>query len=162
MKIVEKLTGNFAPGRGGLKPKAFVIHVSEGSFEGTLNRCLDKISQISYHYLVRADGEIYKLVDPKNTAWHAGLVVKPTWQGLTVGQNPNLTTIGIAFAGWTIKGPTLAQILAMRELIVSLAVIHNIPIDKKTIIGHNEIRTDKLCPGPKMSVEMLGRLCLLS
>lgn len=159
MDIIEKLSPNFRVGREGFLPKAFVIHVTEGSFESALNWCLNKASQVSYHFLVDQSGEITQMVDTKNTAWHAGLAVKPTWQGFTSGRNPNLETIGIAFAGWAAIGPTLAQIMAIRELILEYSAIHRIALDRKNIIGHNEIRADKICPGPRFSLDAVSFLC---
>jgi len=147
MEIIKRQSPNFREGRENFKPKAIVIHVSDGSFSSSLDWCMRKESKVSYHFLVKEDGQIYELVDPKNTAWHAGLAVLPTWSGHTVGRNPNLETIGIAFAGFASKGPTYAQILAIRELLVELSHIHIIPLDREHVIGHNEIRTDKVCPG---------------
>lgn len=160
-EITEKKSPNFEVGRNGFAPKAFVIHVTEGNFAGALNWCLNPSSKVSYHFLIKEDGQIYKLVDTKNTAWHAGQAVKPTWQGHTIGRNPNLETIGIAFAGFAATGPSLAQILAIRELILEYSAIHRIPIDRKNIIGHNEIRADKICPGSKISLDGLAWLCRL-
>jgi N-acetyl-anhydromuramyl-L-alanine amidase AmpD len=160
-EIIEKKSPNFKTGRENFEPKAFVIHVSEGNFQGTLNWCLNPSTKVSYHFLVKEDGQIYKLVDTENTAWHAGLAVKPTWTGHTIGRNPNLETIGIAFAGFASEGPSLPQILAIRELILELSAVHRIPLDRKNIIGHNEIRADKICPGPKLSLDAVSFLCQL-
>ncbi len=159
--IIKKLSPNFREGREGFLPKAFVIHVIEGNFSGALSWCLDPKSEVSYHFIVKENGEIYQLVETENTAWHAGLAVKPTWQGHTIGRNPNLETIGIAFAGWATKGPSLAQILAIRDIILEQSAIHRIPLDRKNIVGHNEIRADKVCPGPNLSLDAVSFLCQL-
>jgi N-acetylmuramoyl-L-alanine amidase len=161
MQIVEKKSPNFREGREGFLPKAFVIHVTEGSFESALNWCLDPKSKVSYHFIVKEDGQIFQLVNTNNTAWHAGQAVKPTWQGLTSGRNPNLETIGIAFAGWAAKGPTLAQIWAIRNIILEYSAIHRISLDRNNIIGHNEIRADKVCPGAKANIDAILYLAQL-
>lgn len=162
MEIIKRHSPNFREGRENFKPKAFVIHVSEGKFESSLQWCLEKISRVSYHFLIKEDGQIYELVDPKNTAWHAGLAVKPTWQGHTIGRNPNLETIGIAFAGFADKGPTAVQIWAIRELLIELSHIHTLPIDRLHVIGHNEIRMDKVCPGPHANLDAIVYLAQLA
>ena len=154
-EIIEKLSANFKEGRGGFLPKAFVIHVTEGKFSSSTAWCLDPKSKVSYHFIIRENGEIWQLVETENTAWHAGLAVKPTWKGHTIGRNPNLETIGIAFAGFAAKGPTLAQILAIRKLILKYSAIHRIPLDRKNIIGHNEIRADKVCPGANANIDAI-------
>ena len=154
-EIIQKKSPNFREGRNGFAPKAFVIHVTEGNFTGALEWCLNPKSTVSYHFIVKDDGQIYQFVNTENTAWHAGIAVKPTWTGHTIGRNPNLETIGIAFAGWAAKGPTLAQIWAIRELILKFSAIHRIPLDRKNIIGHNEIRADKVCPGAKANIDAI-------
>jgi N-acetyl-anhydromuramyl-L-alanine amidase AmpD len=159
--IVDKLSPNFTVGRSNFEPKAFVIHVGEGTFESNLNWITNKSSGVSYHFLIREDGKIYRIVDTNNTAWHTGLAVNPTWKGHTIGRNPNLETIGIAFSGYAASGPTLKQILAARAIILKYSAIHRIPLTKDTIVGHNEIRTDKLCPGPKVNLQSILWLCSL-
>lgn len=162
MQIITKLTPNQSLGRGKFKPEAFVIHTTEGNFNGSLEWCLDRRSEASYHFIVREDGLIYKLVEPENTAWHAGAIKDPSWREIKKEVNPNLYTIGISFAGFAVKGPTLAQILSIRELITSLSVIHRITLDRNHIIGHREIRADKTCPGPKFNLDALVYLSSLS
>lgn len=161
MDIIEKLSPNFREGREGFLPKAFVIHVTEGKFSSSTAWCLDIKSKVSYHFIIRECGEIWQLVKTENTAWHAGLAVKPTWAGFTSGRNPNLETIGIAYSGFASKGPSLPQILAIRNLILEFSAIHRIPLDRKNIVGHNEIRADKICPGPKLSLDAVVFLCQL-
>jgi N-acetyl-anhydromuramyl-L-alanine amidase AmpD len=162
MQIFSSLSPNQALGRSGYKPEAFVIHVTEGGFIGALEWCKDRRSEASYHFIVREDGFIFKLVEPENTAWHAGAVKNSRWRGLKAGINPNLYTIGISYAGFASKGPTLAQFLAIKELICQLSAIHSILLDRNHIIGHYEIRSDKTCPGAKMNLDALVYLTTLS
>lgn len=162
MQILSSLTPNQTLGRSSNKPEAFVIHVTEGNFAGALEWCKDRRSEASYHFIVREDGFIFKLVEPENTAWHAGAVKNSRWKGLKSGINPNLYTIGIAFAGFTKTGPTWAQIVAIRELLKSLSIIYSIPIDFEHVIGHNEIRTDKICPGPLVNLEAILYICSIT
>jgi N-acetyl-anhydromuramyl-L-alanine amidase AmpD len=66
-----------------------------------------------------------------------------------------LYTIGIAFAGLASQKPTQAQIAKCAKLISTLANYYNIPIDKKTVVPHNSIRADKICPGLYVSIDSL-------
>ena len=54
------------------KLKYVMVHFTEMLFENALERLTDKASEVSAHYLIKADGEIYQLVDDANVAWHAG------------------------------------------------------------------------------------------
>lgn len=161
LEIKKFHTANFNSGRGNFAPLGFVIHVSEGSFDSTFKWCMDIKSQVSYHYLIKENGDTIELVNPANTAWHAGKVVKPTSSLVIKGSNPNSYTIGIAYAGFAKQGPTLAQFINMAALIHSLAGTYKIPLDRKYIIGHNEIRSDKVCPGPHLALDSLVYLAHL-
>ena len=148
--------------RRGNKIQAFVIHMTEGSFKSAVEWCTNIKSQVSYHFIINADGENVCLVMPENTAWHAGLRVKSMQYTEYLGTNPNLTTIGIAMAGFASVGPTVRQISACAELIFTLAVSYNIPLDKNTVIPHHDIRSDKLCPGQYIDIGTLIYLARLN
>lgn len=142
-----KMSPNCEYGRRGLKPEAIVVHVSEGSFDGSYSWLVDPKSQVSYHFLFDTTGIGVMLVDPINTAWHAGAIKNSQWSLLKPDTNPNLYTIGIAFAGYAGTGPSRSQIVGMAKKISELAKIYNIPLDNSHIIPHNIIRSDKTCPG---------------
>lgn len=145
-------TANQAVGRYGNKPRAIVVHVTEGTLESALSWIKDVKSRVSYHYIIGKDGSIYQIVDPENMAWSCGLVVKSTWPLLSNGSNPNEYTINIAYAGTAEEGPNRLQIYNLMELIAELCTQYKIPLDYLHIIGHNTIRTDKNCPGAKMDL----------
>ena len=149
-------------GRQGMEPIAFVMHSAEGSYQGTKAWCNDPKSSVSYHFLIDFDGKICHMVDTKNTAWHAGLEKKSTWPLLKSGSNPNHYTIGIAYAGFAKNGPTFQQFCSIAGLIKMLSVIHKINIDKNSVIPHNSIRTDKVCPGALVNFDALIYLARLT
>lgn len=151
-------TPNQTFGRGQFNPKAIVIHTTGGSSIGAIKWCLDVKSQVSYHYIVKEDGTLIELVPQENIAWHAGKILKPTWKGLIEKENPNNYTLGIAFAGTAEEGPNIKQFLQMAYLIKELSVKFKIDIDREHIIGHNEIRADKDCPGQKLDLNCLTYL----
>jgi len=141
--------------RRGNKIEGFVIHMTEGSFQSAVNWCSDIKSQVSYHFIIDADGKDVCLVMPENTAWHAGRVVNSKADILKFGRNPNLYTIGIALAGYASQGPTMAQIVRCAKIMQIISTYYSVKLDKKTVIPHNAIRTDKLCPGLKVSIDTL-------
>lgn len=152
LKIIQSPSPNFTKGRSGYKPEAIVIHCTEGHFPSDLEWLRNPVSQVSAHYVISPTGEVHYLVAEDNTAWHAGKVVNPTWQGLKKnfwGQytNPNLYTLSIEVS---LTPPAImpdAQKIALTALVSMLADKYAIPKDRLHIIGHHEIRFDKSCPG---------------
>ena len=141
--------------RRGNSIEGFVIHRTEGSFESAVDWCKSVKSQVSYHFIIKEDGEDICLVMPENTAWHAGLVRDPRTDFVKHGVNPNLYSIGIAMSGLASEPPTQKQIAKCASLINILAVNYKIVIDKNTVIPHNAIRADKICPGLYVSIDSL-------
>jgi N-acetyl-anhydromuramyl-L-alanine amidase AmpD len=155
MKILDTQSPNQEYGRRDYKPEIFIIHTTEGKTGGSVAWCKNPESMVSYHYIVDEIGDAWQLVKPENTAWHAGKAIRPTWINFKQGVNPNLYSIGIAFGGFADSGPTLKQFISIAELLRNLAVIHKIPLDRLHVIGHNEIRTDKVCPGAHINLDAL-------
>lgn len=150
---------NFAEGRQGHRVQALVIHIMEGSMEGTLAWFRNPTSRVSSHYGVSRKGEVVQYVDDDDTAYHAGNVDRPTADLVkqNAGVNPNLWTIGIEHEGKADQEPTAAQMVASAELVAALCLKHSIPIDEKHVIPHHAIRASKPCPG-KISVKELVTL----
>lgn len=149
-------TSNFQKGRERYAPEAIVIHITEGSSSSAIKWCHDPKSQVSYHFLIKEDGSIVELVQPENTAWHAGMVKNATWKNLKKNINPNLYTLSIALAGNSVEGPNFAQFCTTALLIKKLCTDYSLPIDENHIIGHNEIRSDKTCPSKFVSTHALA------
>lgn len=141
--------------RRGNKILGFVIHMTEGSFQSAVDWCTNPKSQVSYHFIIDKNGDDMTLVLPENTAWHAGLRKDSAEYTKVLGVNPNLTTIGIAMAGFAEIGPTQQQISKCAKLINILAIYYNITLDKKSIIPHHDIRADKICPGIHVDLNSL-------
>jgi N-acetylmuramoyl-L-alanine amidase len=161
MKLQKVHSPNFTEGRPVKRPLAAVIHSTEGTEQSAISWIQKPASRVSYHYLVRRNGEVIQFVDEKDTAWHAGAVVGSSWSGLKHGANPNDYTIGMAFAGWADEGPSQKQISALAELVFEAAVRWNWKIDEHDVIGHREIRTDKTCPGDRCDLAVLRGLARL-
>ena len=101
------------------------------------------------------EGRILQYVKEENTAWHAGIVEKPTWKLIIPNTNPNLYTIGIEFEGKTPEPFTAWQYEAGAKLIAEIAKRWQIPLDRDHIIRHHEIRASKSCPGNRVIMDLL-------
>ncbi len=129
---------NFTAGRNGKKIIAIVDHITAGLMPGTLSWMRNPAAKASAHYLVTKAGQIYQLVKDQDTAWHAGIVNKPSWP-LYDGTNPNRYTIGIEHECVSGGELTEAQYQATLCLHKQLVQKYGIPATIDHIIGHNRI-----------------------
>lgn len=151
--VVKKYTPNFTVGRKNNIPEAIVIHVMDGTLIGTDSWFENPFSGVSSHYGIGKTGEIHQYVEESNTAWHAGVVYKPTWKMMKPGLNPNLYTIGIEHEGTANSTWTDALKESSAKLIKDICTRYNIPIDRDHIIGHYEISAKKPnCPAENKSI----------
>ncbi len=151
MVIREAPSPNADRGRRRRKPSAIVVHTTDGSFGSAAAWMADPASGVSAHYLVGLDGTLVRMVAERDTARHAGVLVRPTATiASKLGDDPNLKTIGIEFADdgdpGGIDRPD-AQYVAGAELLRAVSRRWNIPLDRAHVIGHQELRADKTCPG---------------
>lgn len=160
LNIIKKPTPHFLRGRGGHKPIAIVIHIADGLNDkgGTDAHFASKSSKVSAHYLVQRDGVIHQYVAEKDTASHAGKVVRSTWPLVKTARNPNFFTIGIEHEGFAGDKLTPKQEATSVQLIREIAARHKIPIDDLHVIPHHLIRANKTCPGGGINVAKLIKL----
>ncbi|MBZ5569150.1 MAG: N-acetylmuramoyl-L-alanine amidase [Acidobacteriia bacterium] len=141
---------NFSKGRPSpYRPEAIVIHIIVGSLRSADQHFNDPNSRVSAHYGVGKNGEVHQYVDESDTAFRAGIVVRPTWTLIKPNVNPNYYTIGIEHEGLPGKEDawTDAQVATSSALVGEIARRWNISVDRSHIIGHREIRASKTCPG---------------
>jgi N-acetyl-anhydromuramyl-L-alanine amidase AmpD len=156
---------NFRTGRPShLQVEAVVIHIIDGtqlSADATfLNPALE--FKRSAHYSIGRTGEIHQYVEERDTAFHCGVVVRPTWAGLKRGPrgeviNPNFYTIGIEHEG----GPEddwpdvmyAASAALLRDLGTRFPSLSS--LSRRNVVMHREIRADKTCPGSKVDLSRL-------
>jgi N-acetyl-anhydromuramyl-L-alanine amidase AmpD len=107
---------------------AIVIHSTEGRFVGSV-RYLQRVhTRGSAHFVVSRLGQVVQLVPVTDVAWHSG---NGWW---------NLHAIGIEHEGWVNRnGFTQAEYRASAQLVAYLAHRWGIPLDRRHIIGHNEV-----------------------
>ncbi len=105
-----------------------VVHVTEGSFWGSVRWLRNHRSHGSSHYVVSRGGDVVQLVSTSDVAWHAG----NRWV--------NRHSIGIEHEGFTARGRfTGAQYEASARLVAYLASQARMPIDRRHVIGHDEV-----------------------
>lgn len=160
--------GNFTGTRLGHKVSLIVIHVMDGTLEGTAAwfatgpqarlaaavRAWERGGKVgtqptraagsSAHYGVGVKGVIHQYVQEDAAAWHAGSIEQPLWPHLKKfpsGQfiNPNVYSIGIEFEGRAGHVFTSEQYGAGARLIAWIASRHNIPISRETVCRHSDI-----------------------
>ena len=105
-----------------------VVHVTEGSFWGSVRWLRNRHSGGSSHFVVSRKGRIVQMVNLKDVAWHAG----NKWT--------NRRSIGIEHEGWTRRGGfTRAQYEASARLLAYLSRRLGIRLDRRHVIGHDEV-----------------------
>jgi hypothetical protein len=106
-----------------------IIHVAQGSYAGTLNWFKNPAAKASAHYTVSKYGAVGQSVREQDIAWHAG------WW------NYNKTSIGIEHAGYIGDRSwfTKAMYRSSARLTAYLCRKYRIPVDRRHIIGHNQV-----------------------
>jgi N-acetyl-anhydromuramyl-L-alanine amidase AmpD len=106
-----------------------VIHVSEGSFFGTVAWLRDPRAHASANFVVSRTGRVDELVPLHDIAWQAG-----NWAY-------NLRSVGIENVGYTgdPAGFSLPEYRATARLTATIARRSLIPIDRQHIIGHYQV-----------------------
>ncbi len=117
---------NYASGRSA-KLNKIIIHVTQGSYAGTISWFQNPDAQVSSHYVVRSkDGQVTQMVRDGNTAYHA--------------RSANASSLGIEHEGFVDDASwfTDSMYRSSAKLTRHLAKKHGIPVDRKHIIGHSE------------------------
>jgi N-acetyl-anhydromuramyl-L-alanine amidase AmpD len=139
---------NFRAGRPtSFEPTAIVIHISEGCLSSADSWFNNPDAQVSAHYIVAKSGEIHQYVKERDTAFHAGAPLNPTWKLLRPKVNANWYTIGIEHEGKVEDAWPEAQYHASAQLISDIARRWSIPVDADHLVLHREIHGDRSCPG---------------
>ena len=122
--------GNFTKAHRPIQSiEKIVVHVTEGSFWGSVRWLKSPRAHASSHYVVSRGGRIVQLVHLSDIAWHAG-----HW-------GTNEQSVGIEHEGFTYgpNGFTDAQYRASARLAAWIARRSLMPIDRRHLIGHREV-----------------------
>jgi hypothetical protein len=130
-------TSNYRVGRTAAIT-TIVVHVTQGSYAGTISWFKNPSAKVSAHYVIRSsDGQVTQMVAEKDTAWHV--------------RTENPYTIGIEHEGWVDQPSwfTDAMYRSSAALTRNIADRRGIPKDRAHIKGHNEMpNNDHTDPGP--------------
>ncbi|MCW1934050.1 N-acetylmuramoyl-L-alanine amidase [Pararhodobacter zhoushanensis] len=142
---------NFGPRRNGLRPDLVVIHFTEmRSAQAALDRLCDPSAEVSAHYLIGRNGQLWQLVDEPLRAWHAGA---GAWQGR---EDVNSRSIGIELDndGQT---PFSAPLMARLEALLP-GILARWSIPPSGVIAHSDMApARKIDPGPRFDWQRLAR-----
>jgi hypothetical protein len=106
-----------------------VVHVTEGSYAGTVSWFRNRKARAAANYVVGRDGRIAHMVPDSLVAWHAG-------NGYV-----NAHSIGVENEGYANVAGTFtdAEYRASAQLVASLLRRYRLPADRGHVIGHNEV-----------------------
>ena len=110
------------------RTRYIILHTTEGGTVGSLEK-LRRLGEA--HYLVAEDGTIYRIMDRRRVAMHAG---RSMWQGTT---NLDEHSIGIEVTGYHNRPITNAQIRSLRRLIADLQRQYRIP--DENVLPHSMV-----------------------
>jgi len=135
----------------GNTPKSIILHTTLGDDSGLGSWAwLDQI-ELSYHFIVAADGKIYQLVPFGKSSWHAGVTKDGAGNSLMTQRaveffgaiNPNKQSIGIAFARNGHQSLTPAQAAAGIGLLKYIGQHTGVMYTAANVFAHCETYTVK-------------------
>ena len=156
MKIITNLSPNYSKKiRPKSKIKFVIIHYTGMQSEiESINRLKDPAFKVSCHYIINRKGQIIRMVDDKNIAWHAR---KSKWKKFS---NLNDVSLGIELVN---KGHRLGYQNFSNKQILSLIRLCKILkkkyfIKTENFLGHSDIAPlRKNDPGEKFPWKKLSR-----
>ena len=120
--------------------------------------CIEKLinskSQVSAHYLINREGKIIRIVDEKNTAWHAG---KSKWKNFI---NLNDRSIGVELVnkGHQFGYENFSKKQISKLILLCKFLIKKYKIKNSDILGHSDIAPlRKYDPGEKFPWHLLSK-----
>lgn len=142
MEITDRPSSNFGTRRGGAAVSLIVLHYTGmEDAEAALARLCDPEAEVSSHYLISKAGTLFRLVDEKHRAWHAGA---GAWAG---HDDVNSRSIGIELDNPGKAGFDERLMTTLEALLIELLERHALPA--KAVIGHSDMAPSrKTDPGP--------------
>jgi hypothetical protein len=154
---MQYLTGyrarNFTNYRNRQK-RFIVIHTTEGTEPSdVLWLCGD--NDVSAHVYIDQAGRAHQLLSFDLAAWHCGIRVeerswkrtkRPDIWSIWGDENENTHSIGIEVSARKGQPISAVQFSALVEVVADLVRRFNIPLDRRYIVGHYELNTQKQDP----------------
>lgn len=117
--------------------KFIILHANGGSAEGTAAWLNNPESNVSYHYLVTKEGDVWQFVDDQKRAWHAGV---SRWENFT---DLNDWSIGVALESDEGKHNDITDIQLSVALTLVGDLIATYDISPSHVLGHKEVSPDR-------------------
>jgi len=134
--------------------RGVVIHIAEGSYEGTIAWCKNPSANVSAHFVIGKNGQIAQLVDTDDTAW--------------TQRSGNGHWLSIENEGFTPGALTAAQAAANARILVRAHQVYGVPLQVCTSpsgrgLGHHSMGAESGvnwghsdCPGPAIIAQKPG------
>lgn len=128
--------------------RGLVIHIAQGTFEGTISWCKNPTSGVSSHFVVALDGRIAQVVSVDVTAW--------------TQRDGNGHWISVENEGYTPNALTAAQVDANARILAKCHKVKGVPLQLATSpsgrgLGHHSMGAESganwghsECPGPNI------------
>ena len=148
--MIDHPSPNFGPRRDGLQPTLIVLHYTAMANAAlSLDRLCDPLAEVSAHYLIGADGTLWRLVPEEMRAWHAGA---GAWGG---AGDVNSRSIGIELDNDGASPFPEAQMATLETLLDGIMARWSIP--PVGVIAHSDMAPDrKGDPGPRFDWRRLA------
>ena len=158
MDLTDHLSPNHDSREGQMIDMLVLHYTGMQNLEAAVARLTDPDAKVSAHYLVTELGDVIKLVDEGERAWHAGV---SSWRGET---NINARSIGVEIenpghdVGYRPFPDIQMDVLA--QLCDEILCRHSIPA--RNVVGHSDVaparKTDpgELFDWPRLAADGIG------
>ncbi|HSO41820.1 MAG TPA: N-acetylmuramoyl-L-alanine amidase [Rhodospirillales bacterium] len=152
---LHRPSASFAARPAGARIDMLVLHYTGmESAEAALARLCDPAAPVSAHYLVGEDGRVFRLVEERERAWHAGVA---SWRGAS---DINARSIGIELVNpgheFGYRPFPKAQMAALIELAGDILARHP-EIPPRNVVAHSDVApTRKMDPGELFDWRLLA------
>ncbi|MEY3985191.1 MAG: hypothetical protein RLZ59_636 [Pseudomonadota bacterium] len=140
-------------------PISMVVLHYTGMIDGAsaINRLADPEAKVSAHYVVAEDGQIIRMVDEANRAWHAG---KSWWRGIS---DVNSASVGIEIVNpgheFGYRPFPHVQVESVIRLVAGIVARYG--ITRGNVVGHSDVApARKEDPGELFPWHQLAKLRL--
>jgi N-acetylmuramoyl-L-alanine amidase len=149
--VIDHPSPNFGRRRDGHRPSLIVLHYTALPDPQTALALLcDPAAEVSAHYVLGADGSLWRLVPEEMRAWHAGA---GAWGG---AGDVNSRSIGIELDNDGASPFPEPQMAALEALLDDVMARWEIP--PAGVIAHSDLAPDrKRDPGPRFDWRRLAR-----